>query len=179
MRAPPAASAGATSSVDLHHAALPDAPNLPVGVLPPSRGGVWSRQTLNPSTFKDRHPTDEEYLQMAKAEPSRKYRKLEEAMARNENKKMRTAALESEWSSRDERVIESDSSSARPPPKFSCGQSVHHWWASWMCSPEKAPKQLKKKARPAWFSAQIATLPQWETGVYAGVEYTGWHYTAH
>ena len=31
---------------------------------------------------------------MAKAELSRKYRKLEEAMARNENKKMKTAALE-------------------------------------------------------------------------------------
>ena len=53
-----------------------DAPNLPwrapqgsssdESFLPPSRGGVWSRQTLNPSTFKDRHPTDEEYLQMAK-----------------------------------------------------------------------------------------------------------------
>ena len=43
---------------------------------------------------------------MAKAEPSRKYRKLEEAMARNENKKMKTAALE--CGSRDERVIESE-----------------------------------------------------------------------
>ena len=168
-----------------------DAPNLPwrapqgsssdesfLMFLPPSRGGVWSRQTLNPSTFKDRHPTDEEYLQMAKAEPSRKYRKLEEAMARNENKKMKTAALE--CGSRDERVIESESSSARPPPKFSCGQSVHHWWASWMCSDITAPRQLnKKKKRPAWFSAQITTAPTWETGNYAGVVYTGWHYTAH
>ena len=58
-----------------------DAPNLPwrppqgsssdesfLMFLPPLRGGVWSRQTLNPSTIKDRHPTDEEYLQMAKAE---------------------------------------------------------------------------------------------------------------
>ena len=98
-------------------------------------------------------------------------------MARNENKKMKTAALE--CGSRDERVIESESSSARPPPKFSCGQSVHHWWASWMCSTKTAPEKVKKKKRAAWFSAQIATLPQWETGVYAGVEYTGWHYTAH
>ena len=79
----------------------------------------------------------------------------------------------------DERVIESESSSSRPPPKFSCGQIVHHWWASWMCSPERAPQELKKKKRPEWYSAQITTLPQWEMGVYAGVEYTGWHYMAH
>ena len=65
------------------------------------------------------------------------------------------------------------------PPKFSRGQSVHHWWASWMCSPERAPQELKKKKRPLWYVSQIATLPQWEMGVYAGVEYTGWHYMAH
>ena len=104
------------SQLRRRYTAVLDAPNLPwrapqgsssdESFLPPSRGGVWSRQTLNPSTFKDRHPTDEEYLQMAKAERSRKYRKLEEAMARNENKKMKTAALE--CGSRDERVIESE-----------------------------------------------------------------------
>ena len=171
-------SSSGVSQLPRRYAAVPDA-QIAEALLPfaSALDRLTNLPWRDPSTFKDRHPTDEEYLQMAKAEPSRKYRKLEEAMARNENKKMKTAALE--CGSRDERVIESESSSARPPPKFSCGQSVHHWWASWMCSPERAPQQLKQKKRPAWFSAQISTLPQWETGVYAGVEYTGWHYTAH
>ena len=66
----------------------------------------------------------------------------------------------------------------RPPPKFSMGQSVHHFWANWMCS-DDVPKQLNKKARPKWYSALITSMPVWQTGTYGGAEFEGWHYTAH
>ena len=55
----------------------------------------------------------------------------------------------------------SSSSSAAPPPPpeppaplFRPGQSVLHWWASWM-QDDALPSQHGKKKRPAWYSAEI------------------------
>ena len=76
---------------------------------------------------------------------------------------------------------DTDLNPRRPPPKFAFGQSVHHFWASWMSTAKEnqVPKQLAKKGRPAWYSACINQEPTWGQCVYAGLPYTGWLYVAH
>ena len=67
----------------------------------------------------------------------------------------------------------------RPPPLVKLGQSVHHFWVSWMVDATEPPKQMKQKQRPKWFSALITSQPEWEFGKYGGAEFEGWHYTTH
>jgi hypothetical protein len=79
----------------------------------------------------------------------------------------------------------SSSSSAAPPPPpepsaplFRPGQSVLHWWASWM-KDGTAPSQYKKKQRPAWFSAEIVNYAGFVTVHYAGATVAGHAYRVH
>ena len=60
-----------------------------------------------------------------------------------------------------------------PKPKFKCGQSVLHWWASWMESAPATPKtynRMHPTGRPAWFSATICSVKEYGTIRYAGEE---------
>ena len=70
----------------------------------------------------------------------------------------------------------SGSAAADPsPPKFATGQSVLHWWSSWMEKAETPPKQLKKKARPAWFDATIVASVGIRSVRYAGFVHENIH----
>ena len=68
---------------------------------------------------------------------------------------------------------------ARPPAKYQIGQGVHHFWASWMKNATTMPTQLKKKGRPAWYRATVASDPVWGKCTYAGTPYEGWLYHAY
>jgi hypothetical protein len=113
---------------------------------------------------------------MVKDEPSRKSRKLMECMENRERKKMRMSDLES----MDTAPRSSSSSSTRPEAKFKMGQSVHHFWAKWMAGATEVPRQINKKTgRPAWYSAQIQSIPMWGQSTYGGVPFEGWLYHAY
>ena len=82
--------------------------------------------------------------------------------------------------------IQAIQAAERPPagtctePRFSAGQSVLQWWASWFKEDTAKPKQYKKKRRPTWFSGEILNPAVWTEGMlYAGVVYTGWVYPTH
>jgi hypothetical protein len=66
-----------------------------------------------------------------------------------------------------------------PPQLFGTGQSVLQWWAGWFvkCREGETPKQIGKKLRPAWFSAEILSYVGYKDIVYAGVRTTGHCYT--
>ena len=88
------------------------------------------------------------------------------------------AASRAEQLAADLAARSSSSSNSRPDPLFRTGQSVHHYWAHWFpgCGPGQEP-QLKKKSRPAWYSAEVSDAPQWQTDqAYAGSLHTGWNY---
>ena len=60
-------------------------------------------------------------------------------------------------------------------PRFSAGQSVLQWWASWFKEESPKPKQCNKKQRPTWFSGEILNPAVWTEGaLYAGVRCVGW-----
>jgi hypothetical protein len=62
-----------------------------------------------------------------------------------------------------------------PPQLFGTGQSVLQWWASWFakCPEGNTPKQINKKLRPGWFSAEVLAYKGYEDVVYGGVRTTG------
>ena len=71
---------------------------------------------------------------------------------------------------------------SRPPPKFRPGQSVLQWWSSKFRLETDATVQLRctKKSRPAWYSGEVTTHPEWADGVvYASMPFTGWVYAVH
>ena len=47
----------------------------------------------------------------------------------------------------------------RPDPKFTGGQGIFQWWASWMAGAAVAPPTIKKK-RPAWFTGSVSVMQQ-------------------
>ncbi len=62
-----------------------------------------------------------------------------------------------------------------PEVKFQTGQSVLQWWAGWFakCAEGETPKQINKKLRPGWFSAEILSALGLMDIVYAGVRKKG------
>ena len=129
---------------------------------------------------KQRHPTEEQFVKLAKAKPSAKMRKTEEAFARNEIKKMMLTDAQSGMALLEDRPPEAPGG---PPtqPKFEMGQSIHHFWAGWMpdCTEEDRPLQVKGKQRPKWYSGQLTSPGEWMTTFYGGCKYEGWHYRAY
>jgi hypothetical protein len=67
---------------------------------------------------------------------------------------------------------------SRPAPQYRMGQSVLHFWASWMSGAAKLPSSISKKNRPKWYSAEILSPPTWreEGTVYGGCPAVGWSY---
>ena len=61
---------------------------------------------------------------------------------------------------------------ALPKPAFKQGQSVLHWWASWMKTAKQTPATYNTKHRPSWYSAEVCTYAGFRTLRYAGQEYT-------
>ena len=61
---------------------------------------------------------------------------------------------------------------ALPKPTFKAGQSVLHWWASWMKTATQTPATYNTKHRPAWYSAEVCTYDRFGSMRYAGQLYT-------
>jgi hypothetical protein len=127
------------------------------------------------------HPSEEEYQELVSDRPSRKHRKLEEAFALNESKRMRMAEAEADIArlhAAKEALGEviREFKARRPPPKFECGQTVHHFWAGWMSEATHALSVPWNKTRPRWYMALVRTTPEWKTSTYGDVQYEGWHY---
>ena len=61
---------------------------------------------------------------------------------------------------------------ALPKPTFKAGQSVLHWWASWMKTAMQTPATYNTKHRPAWYSAEVCTDDRYGTIRHAGQLYT-------
>ena len=135
------------------------------------------RQTreIEASAYTVLHPSEVEYEGLNMPRPSQKLRKLEKNFEKKEGEHMQHSDRESKLVE----VLTAGGRDERPPPKFQCGQTVHHFWASWMSEATAPPKQMKQKMRPKWYSALVTALPTWETGTYGGMEFTGWHYNAH
>jgi len=86
---------------------------------------------------------------------SKKMRKLEEAYELNDLRKMKKEDYVSALVIEPTKSASSSGPQAGPEGTLSTGQSVHQWWASWFKDVEKPVKQLKGKARPAWYDATI------------------------
>ena len=67
-------------------------------------------------------------------------------------------------------VASGKAATEKPANKFMTGQSVLQWWAPWMASASlgQAPKQVNRKNRPAWFSAEIISYVGYDTITYCG-----------
>ena len=77
-------------------------------------------------------------------------------------------------------AAERPAAGACPEPRFSAGQSVLQWWASWFKEGTAKPKQYKKNKRPTWYSAEILNPAVYTKGMqYAGFRYVGWVYPTH
>jgi hypothetical protein len=61
------------------------------------------------------------------------------------------------------------------PELFGTGQSVLQWWAGWFssCLEGATPKQINRKHRPSWYSAEIIAYVGYRSIVYAGVSTAG------
>ena len=80
------------------------------------------------------------------------------------------AALRAQTLEREQILAEYGAAPPRATPKFSAGQSVFQWWASWMKDAESVPQQYKKKNRPSWYSAEVLAGVSFLKGHrYAGV----------
>jgi hypothetical protein len=120
------------------------------------------------------HPTQSQHHQMilgTQEGMSKKLRKLEQGFVWQERKKM----IE------EDRLSEQCGPSgmiSRPAPQYRMGQSVLHFWASWMSGAAKLPSSISKKNRPKWYSAEILSPPTWreEGTVYGGCPAVGWSY---
>ena len=72
-------------------------------------------------------------------------------------------------------LAQAASAAPLPEAKFSSGQSVLQWWASWFadCKEGETPGQTNKKLRPGWFSAEVISAMGLMDIVYAGVRKSG------
>jgi hypothetical protein len=72
-------------------------------------------------------------------------------------------------------LAQAASAAPLPEAKFQTGQSVLQWWAGWFsaCPEGQTPKQMNKKLRPGWFSAEILSALGLMDIVYAGVRKKG------
>jgi hypothetical protein len=118
------------------------------------------------------------------ASANRQTRKLEAHNAHCETKRMKaeedrcTLVELAQAKAEEQGQARAESSSRKPDPLFQVGQSVHHYWASWFsgCQPGSEP-QVSKKKRPAWYSAEVSSVPTWKEQLpYAGSYFTGWTY---
>ena len=93
-----------------------------------------------------------------RAKRTHKARHQEQAAIKNEKAKMAIRDVKSRDTS------ELSTCGRRPPPKFQMGQTVHHYWASWMPSALQVPKQISRKgvARPCWYNAIIVGPAEWK-----------------
>jgi hypothetical protein len=64
-------------------------------------------------------------------------------------------------------------------PAFAAGESVLQWWSSWFKGCDQPPKTYAKKARPAWFSAEICSYEGVCKIFYAGSQVEGHVYNVY
>ena len=114
------------------------------------------------------------HLNAGTALPKR-LRKLEEAYGLGELRSMNRAHYESAMVQQHTET----SAFALPQGLFATGQAVHHWWASWFKGAEKPPEQLKGKARPSWYDAQIVAALGVKRVKYAGHSFNEQTYQVH
>jgi hypothetical protein len=122
------------------------------------------------------HPTEAQHKMMSvikKGRLSKAMRQLEKGFRFKESRRMKDEDRLSEQ-------FESSSSGMpnRPAPQFMLGQSVLHFWASWMAAAKKPMHSISKSQRPKWYSAEILSPPTWiaEGTLYAGFPAVGWGY---
>ena len=121
---------------------------------------------LDPKNYDSKLTPEVELIKrilMPGPEPSNKLKKIFEVYRHNEGKRMQLLEAESccvnEIYRKEERKA-AEEGPPRPKPRFEMGQSVHHFWASWMAGAKANPRQInkKKKGRPHWYSAQVYHL---------------------
>jgi hypothetical protein len=122
------------------------------------------------------HPTQAQHKEMCVRTHglmSKKMRQLEKGFRFKEGGRMKVEDRLSEQ-------CESSSSGMphRPAPQFMMGQSVLHFWASWMAAAKKPMHSISKSQRPKWYSAEILSPPTWieEGALYGGCPAVGWGY---
>jgi hypothetical protein len=117
--------------------------------------------------------------ELNKPELSHRKRKVEQGFAHMEIRRMTIADQASQAAETIAKLsaaaaeASSSLSSQDPGPQFLTGQSVLHWWSSWMAQAAHPPTRIKGKGRPAWFDATIlASLGKMDIR-YAGYDWKG------
>ena len=98
-----------------------------------------------------------------------------EALDRADARVVAAEAASSSAAAASASLAQAASAAPLPEAKFSSGQSVLQWWASWFadCKEGETPGQINKKLRPGWFSAEIISAMGRMDVVYAGVRKSG------
>ncbi len=101
--------------------------------------------------------------------------KYREALDRADARAIAAETASSSAAAASASLAQAASAAPLPEAKFQTGQSVLQWWATWFsaCPEGKTPKQINKKLRPAWFSAEIISALGLMDIVYAGVRKQG------
>ena len=111
---------------------------------------------------------------------SHRKRKQEQAFAHMEIRRMTIADQASQAAETIGKLSAAAAEASSPPPppqdpgpQFLTGQSVLHWWSSWMAQAAQPPARIRGKGRPAWFDATIlASLGKMDIR-YAGYDWKG------
>ena len=139
------------------------------------------------------HPSVEELEEMLSREKlSKKHRQMQKGFEYQEKSKMRKVDYEShllravesemlakEIAQEDAEMLTKLAKVQEQEPKFRNGQSVLQWWAAWMDKCTVVPKQLKGKARPAWFDATVVVAQGIGETSYAGTNWREHLYQVH
>jgi hypothetical protein len=106
---------------------------------------------------------------------SKAARQLEKGFRFKESQRMTN---EDRLSGQGESSSSSSGMPSRPAPKYMLGQSVLHFWASWMAEAKMPMHSFAKSQRPKWYSAEVLSPPTWiaEGTLYAGFPAVGWGY---
>jgi hypothetical protein len=123
------------------------------------------------------HPTEAqlEMMDIKKGRLSKAMRQIEKGFIFKERQRMKD---EDRLSGQCESSSSSSGMPSRPAPKYMLGQSVLHFWASWMAEAKMPMHSFAKSQRPKWYSAEILSPPTWiaEGTLYAGFPAVGWGY---
>jgi hypothetical protein len=123
------------------------------------------------------HPTEAqlEMMDIKKGRLSKAMRQIEKGFIFKERQRMKD---EDRLSGQCESSSSSSCMPSRPAPKYMLGQSVLHFWASWMAEAKMPMHSFAKSQRPKWYSAEILSPPTWiaEGTLYAGFPAVGWGY---
>jgi hypothetical protein len=101
--------------------------------------------------------------------------KYREALDRADARAVAAETASSSAAAASASLAQAASAAPLPEAKFQTGQSVLQWWAGWFtaCPEGETPKQINKKLRPGWFSAEILSALGLMDIVYAGVRKKG------